>query len=187
MWRPWIFYFAKDLQRTTYFLPKSQHKWLYLRVQRSYTKLVWIVFWENKNPFLSTLAIHLYFLKTGPHMSQAGFKLAIAKDDHELLSLCSRVLVIGVRSRPPGAFWVSDKYSHDEANGRWESTNIEESREAFSPRCLRGGPDWGYLDLRFPTCRTVTPNFPLSSVTWSVAHTNILTKGNLWEQRIYLT
>lgn len=34
-------------------------------------------------------------------MSQAGLKLALAKDDHELLSLCSRVLVIDVSSRPP--------------------------------------------------------------------------------------
>lgn len=32
---------------------------------------------------------------------------------------------------PPGAFWVSGKYSHDEANGHWESTNIKKAGKDF--------------------------------------------------------
>ena len=53
-------------------------------------------------------SLSLYFSHTplfskdrASHVS--GWPQAIAKDGHELLSLCSRLLVVEVRSRPPGA------------------------------------------------------------------------------------
>lgn len=83
-----------------FFLPKSQHKWLYLWAQRS--------LFMRKQESLSLYFSHTPLFSKDRASYVPGWPQAIAKDGHKLLSLCSRLLVVGVRSRPPEAESVAN-------------------------------------------------------------------------------